>query len=52
MKWMADMTDEDKTPQKKHFYEKLSFESYEEYAAMIDRILFQFTGKTPKRTPE
>ena len=32
--------------------EKVSFESYEEYAAMIDRVILQLTGKTHKRTPE
>ncbi len=39
------------TPQKRHF-EKVNFEDYDEYAAMIDRMLFHLTGKTSKRTPE
>jgi hypothetical protein len=46
------MTKENEEPVENRLYEKVSFENYEEYVAMIDRILLKIVGKIRERTPE
>jgi hypothetical protein len=46
------MTKEKNVTSENRNYEKVNFDDYDKFIAMVDRMLFKLTGKISSRTPE